>query len=75
MSETDLPTPEEFDQQQMQIAVQALQAMFSQVMNNAKVTGVAPDIQGALKQAPGAITKAQAEDYNPELIPKEEQAG
>jgi len=72
MGETDLPSPEEFDQQQMQIAVQALQAMFQKVMQASKTTGVAPDVQSVLQGAPEAITKAQAESYNPELIPKEE---
>jgi len=49
-----------------------LQAMFQKVMQAAQTTGVAPDVQSVLQGAPEAITKAQSENYNPELIPKEE---
>jgi hypothetical protein len=71
MAETDLPSPEEFKQQQMMIAMEALKQLFGQIQAQAKTTGVKPDVAKVLEQAPGAISKAQAESYNPALIPKQ----
>lgn len=68
-----LPSPEEFAQEQMAVAMQAIQMLFQQAKAQADTTGVPMDPREVIKQAPDAITKAQAESYDPRLKPKEEQ--
>ena len=58
-------SPEEFQQAQMQIAIQAAVAFFQKMAQDAQQTGVQPPID--LKQLAGAITQAQAESANPQL--------
>jgi hypothetical protein len=72
MAESDLPSPEEFDQQQMMVAMQAVQQLFQNAQRQAKVTGVAPDPNEVINAAPGAITEAQAVNYNPALGQEQE---
>jgi hypothetical protein len=43
-------------------------------MEASNTTGMDPDLRGVVEGAPDAITKAQSEEYDPRLIPKEEQA-
>jgi hypothetical protein len=74
MGETDMPSPEEFEKQQQAIAIQVIQGMLQKAMQASQTTGVAPDLRGVVEGAPEAITKAQSEEYDPRLIPKEEQA-
>jgi hypothetical protein len=71
LSDTDLVSPEEFAAQQQQIAMQAVQALFQQAKAHMDITGVPADPREVIKQAPDAITQAQAEAYNPALAPKE----
>jgi hypothetical protein len=62
-----LLSPEDFDNQQMQVAMQAIQQLFQQAQQQAQVTGVAPDPRQVMAGAPEAVTRAQAAAYNPEL--------
>lgn len=72
LGEVDLPSPEEFAQQQQQVAMQAIQQLFQQAHENAKITGVQPNPRELMKQAPDAVTKAQAESFNPALAEEAE---
>ena len=67
IGDVDLLSPEDFDKQQMQVAMQAIQALFQQAEQSKKVTGVAPDPRQVMAGAPEAVTKAQMVDYNPAL--------
>lgn len=69
--DTDLLSPEEFMQQQMQVAVKALQALMAQAQQQGQVTGVQPNMDEVLGQAPQAITQAQAVSYDPRLAEEE----
>ena len=71
LSETALLSPEEFKQQQEQIAFQALQMLLKGAQDQAKNTGVAPEPQEVMANAPEAITAAQAGAYDPELAQEE----
>ncbi len=72
--DTDLLSPEEFDQQQKQVAMQAVQALMQQAQAQAQATGIQPNPQEVLQKAPGAITQAQEEAYNPEIRAEREKA-
>jgi hypothetical protein len=67
LGDVDLMSPEDFDAQQMQIAMQAVKALFQQAQQQAQVTGVAPNPRDVIQAAPEAVTQAQAVAYNPEL--------
>lgn len=67
MSETDLPTQEQFDQQQLMTAVKAVALLVQQAKQQAQVTGVEPNMDEIVGKAPTAITEAQAVEYNPAL--------
>lgn len=71
LSET-MPTQEEFDQEMMQATMQAVQTLFQQAQQNAKLTGVPVNPREVMKAAPAAVEKAQAESYDPRLIPEEQ---
>jgi hypothetical protein len=60
-----LLNPEEFQKQQMQIAMEAIQALMQQAQQAKEVTGVAPKV--GPEEMAGAVTKAQAVAYNPQL--------
>lgn len=60
-----LPTGEQFQQKQMQVAVQAMQQLMAQAAQQKANTGVAPQISPQM--AGDAVTKAQMLDYNPKL--------
>lgn len=68
-----LESPEEFEQRQMQVAMQAIQMLFKQAQQQAQTTGIAPDPRQVMAQAPEAITKAQALDFNPALAEENKQ--
>lgn len=65
ISDKDLLSPEEFQQQQMQVAMQAAMMFFQKMAADASQTGVQPPID--LKQLAAAITQAQSEAANPAL--------
>lgn len=65
LAETDLPSPEEFKQQQMMVAVQAIQMLMQQMKQQQEITGVAPEM--TMDGAADAVTKGQAVAYNPAL--------
>lgn len=67
LSDTDLPSPEEFKQQQEMIAIQAIQALMQKAQQLSQTTGVPQDPQEVLSRAPDAITGAQAVAYDPKL--------
>lgn len=69
LSET-LPSPEEFKKQQLLTAIMVVQEVLGQGEAHMKATGVAPKLDPNAIAA--AITKKQAEAFNPSLIPKEE---
>ena len=64
-SETALPTPEEFQQQMMQVAQQAIQGLMQQAQQQEQTTGVAPEMGD--EQVMGAVTQAQTVAMNPQL--------
>ena len=72
LGEVDLPSPEEFEQQQMQVAMQAVQQLFAQAKQKQQVTGVADDPRQIMAQAPDAVTEAQAIAFNPALAQEAE---
>ena len=61
-----MPSPEDFKNQQMGVAVEAMKALMQGAQQKAEVTGVPPQIP-SLEQAADAVTKAQAISYRPEL--------
>lgn len=61
-----MPSPEQFEQQQLGVAVQALQSLFQQAQQKQQLTGV-PSEGPTMDEAKDTITKAQAVDYNPAL--------
>ena len=61
----DMLSPEEFEKEQMGIAIQASMMFFQKLAQDASQTGVQPPID--LKQLAQAITLAQSESYNPAL--------
>jgi hypothetical protein len=65
LSDTTLKSPEEFQKQQMQIAMQAVQMMIQQAQQQAQVTGVQPQVQP--EQLAAGVTQAQTVAYNPSL--------
>ncbi len=65
ISDTDLASPEEFQQQMNQIAMEAIQALGQQAQAQAQTTGVAPDKRQLLEAAPNAVQTAQANAYAP----------
>jgi len=67
IGEADLISPEEFDAQQQQVAMQAVMALFQQAQQQAQITGVKPDPREVMKAAPGAVTEAQMTNFNPSL--------
>ena len=72
LGEIDLPSPEEFDQQQQAIAMDAVLKLFQAAKKQAQVTGVQPDPRKIMGAAPGAVTEAQAVAFNPELAEEAE---
>lgn len=72
IGDVDLLSPEAFDQQQMQVAMQAIQALFQQAQQQAQVTGVAPDPREVMSKSPEAVTQAQMTAYNPALAEEQE---
>ncbi len=65
IADKDFLSPEEFQQQQMQVAMQAAMAFFQQMAKDAQQTGVQPPID--LRALAQAITRAQEEAANPQL--------
>lgn len=61
----DFLTPEDFQKQQMQVALQAAMMFFQKLAKDAKDTGVMPPID--LRALAAAITQAQAESATPAL--------
>ena len=72
--DTDLLSPEEFEQQQTQVAIQVVQALMQQAQAQAQATGIQPNPEQVLQKAPDAITQAQSEAYNPEIRAEREKA-
>lgn len=72
ISDVDLPGPEEFDAQMMNVAVQAVQKLMQAAQQQAQVTGVAPDPKKVFASAPEAIKKAQMVAMNPQLAEEAE---
>lgn len=64
-----LPSPEEFNKQQLNIAIQAVSAIVQKIKQQQEVTGVAPQVNQ--EQLADEVTKAQATAYNPALAPIE----
>lgn len=61
-----MPSPEEFDQQQQQVAVEAMKQILAEGAKKAQITGVPPELPG-IQESADAITNAQAVEYNPAL--------
>lgn len=61
--DTVLPSPEDFKKEQLQIAVKAMAAYVQGVLENAKVTGKAPEFD--LKEIVGLMQQAQQEAVTP----------
>ena len=61
-----MPSPEEFDQQQQQVAVEAMKQLLAERAKNSQITGVPPEVPN-IQESADAITNAQAVDYNPAL--------
>lgn len=61
-----MPSPAEFKQEQMGIAVQAIQDILTAAQKQSQVTGVAPQAPSSSEMG-DAVTKAQAIAYNPQL--------
>jgi len=72
ISDTELASPEEFQQEMNMVAMQAIQALAQQAQQQAQITGVAPNQQAVAAAAPGAVQQAQAEAYSPELAAERE---
>ncbi|MEA2036156.1 MAG: hypothetical protein U9O94_01505 [Nanoarchaeota archaeon] len=72
--DTDLLSPEDFQQKMNQTALKAVQQLFLGAQQKAENTGVDMDPNQVLNAAPGAIQQAQAEDYNPQLRVEREKA-
>ncbi len=72
ISDTSLLSPEEFAQQQQQVAVQAIQTLMQAAQKQAETTGVDPEPREVMSRAPDAVTEAQAINYNPALASEEE---
>ncbi len=73
ISESDLPSPESLQEQQLQVAMMAIQQLFAQAKQKEKITGVASDPKKVIESAPGVVAQAQAVAYDPSLM--EEQDG
>lgn len=71
LGEVDLPSPEEFSQQQMQVAMQAIQQLFQQAQMQSNQTGVPIDSKQVMDSAPDVVSNAQAVAFNPAMAPKE----
>jgi hypothetical protein len=65
--------PSKFKERQMQVAMQALQALMQQAQQKQQVTGVQAEMPQPEEMA-GAVTKAQEEDFNPQLKAEREKA-
>lgn len=72
IGDVDLLSPEDFEKQQMQIAMQAVQTLFQQAQQNSKVTGVPVNPREVMKAAPGAVEEAQTVAYDPRLAQEAE---
>jgi hypothetical protein len=73
LADTDLPNPEQLNQQMQAVAAQTVQLLFQQAKMKEGVTGVRPNPREVISQAPEAIQRAQAATYDPRLAPEEEE--
>lgn len=65
IAETDLPSPEEFQKQLMQLAMEAVKTVIQQAQQAQQTTGVAPQV--GPEQLAGAVGQAQTVAFNPQL--------
>lgn len=65
--DTDLESPEEFQQKMQNVALQAMAALIEQAGQQSKATGIPVNPKELMQAAPNAIAKAQMLSFNPSL--------
>ena len=70
--ETDLPTPQEFEEDMELAAMKAIQTLMQMAKKQGETSGVDPKPGEVMEKAPGAVAKTQMLTYEPELAEEQE---